>query len=295
MLAKIRGLTAVLATGGIVVVLAGFLGHLHPALDTAAAFRVQAAIGFVALFLFTVAFSALVARSLALVGAFLALAGIGPSLRPGPPVAVSDMTVYSHNLRFDNPIPQRVVAEIESSSADIVLLQEVSEANLAIPRSLRARTEVICEFSGIGAVAILSRFPMIGEPGCGPGEGAAWARLRTPDGPVTAVSIHLPWPYPYRQAEQAREVAGLLSDLPEPIVIAGDFNNAPWSEAVDVIRAATGTRTTSGLRLTFQRPSFWPGLPLDHVLLSEDLVGETRGAGLLGSDHIALLTEVRFR
>lgn len=296
MLSLIRGAIATLATAGIVATLAGFLGHIHPMFDTLGAFRIQLAIGFVALFLFTLAFSALVARSLALVGLAIALFGLAPGVLPEDEIATPDLRVYSHNLRFDNPDPRAVVALIERERSDIILLQEVSESNLEITRVIRPLTEVVCEFSGIGAVAILSRFPLIGEPVCARGQGVAWARLDTQDGPITVVSLHLPWPWPYgRQATQAEVVAELLSDLPEPILIGGDFNIPAWAHSFDRIMEATGTRAVGGLRLTFTRPSFWPGLPLDHVLVSEDLQAHTRSLPGTGSDHLPLLTNVRFR
>ena len=56
--------------------------------------------------------------------------------------------------------------------------------------------------------------------------------------------------------------------------------------------ASTGRSVSSG---SFQRPSFWPGLPLDHVLVSEDLVAETEMLEGYGSDHRALLTRVQMR
>ena len=178
------------------------------------------------------------------------------------------------------------------------MLQEVSESNEVILNAFSREfpTRVMCEFSGVGGVALLSRHRTIGEPGCARGQGIAWARLRTPQGPVTAVSIHLPWPWPYgSQARQAVRVAEILADLEEPVLIAGDFNNAVWSHAVGQVRLATGTRATPGLRLTFQRQMVWPGLSLDHALVSEDLVAESRMLDLFGSDHRALLTQLRWR
>jgi endonuclease/exonuclease/phosphatase (EEP) superfamily protein YafD len=208
------------------------------------------------------------------------------------------MRAYSHNLRYDNPTPGLVEQAIRASEADIVMLQEVSESNEVVLDALARDypTRVLCEFSRVGAVAVLSRYRMIGEPGCARGQGIAWARLGTPDGPVTAVSIHLPWPWPYgTQARQSQRVAAILAELEEPVVIAGDFNNAAWSHAVGQLRLATGTRATPGLRLTLQRPLVWPGLPLDHALVSEDLVAESRMLDQFGSDHHALLTQMRWR
>lgn len=297
MLDGIRGLAAAVAAIGILLTLAGYFGRVHPGFDTLGAFRLQALAAFGAIFVFSLLFGALTARYLAMIGALFAAIGLLPALQPEDPVGFADIHVYSHNLRFDNATPERVEAAIRAADPEVVLLQEVSDANRAITRALADtyRTEVICAFAEVGGVAVLARYPMIGQPGCASGEGVAWARLRTPDGPLTVVSIHLPWPWPYgEQAAQAGRVAELLRDLDEPLLIGGDFNIAPWSYTVRRIEAATGTRTLRGFRLSFRRPAFWPGLPLDHVLTSEDLAGEVEQLGPFGSDHAALLTGLRF-
>lgn len=298
MLDSIRGFAALVAAAGITVTLASFYGGAHEAFDTVAAFRVQLVIGLAALLVFALVFSAMTARYLSLIGLVIATAALTPALAGREPVARSDMRAYSHNLRHDNPTPGRAEQAIRASQADIVLLQEVSETNRPIFESLARDfpTRVLCDFGRIGGVAVLSRHRMIGAPGCAPGEGIGWARLDTPEGPVTAVSIHLPWPWPYGdQTRQAQRVAEILAGLEEPVLIAGDFSNAAWSHAVGQVRRATGTRATPGLRLTFQREIFWPGLPLDHVLVSEDLVAASRMLDRFGSDHRALLTELRWR
>jgi endonuclease/exonuclease/phosphatase (EEP) superfamily protein YafD len=134
---------------------------------------------------------------------------------------------------------------------------------------------------------------LVDAPGCA--RGLAWARLQTEEGPVTVASIHMRWPWPHNQARHVEDLREVLAALPEPLLIAGDFNNAPWAHSVDTIAAITGTRITEGLRLTFDRPVFWPGLPLDHVLTSEDLLAETEAHLPLGSDHTALITRVNIR
>lgn len=298
MLDSIRGFAALIAAAAITVTLASFYGGAHEAFDTFAAFRVHLVIGFAALLVFALVFSAMTARYLSLIGLVIAAAGLTPALMGREPVGVAEMRIYSHNLRFDNPTPRRVEQAIRASEADIVLLQEVSGPNEVIVDALSREfpTRLMCEFAAVGGIAVLSRYRSIGEPHCARGQGIAWARLQTPEGALTAVSIHMPWPWPYgSQARQTVRVAEILAGLEEPIVIAGDFNNAAWSHAVGELRLATGTRATPGLRLTLQRQLVWPGLPLDHALVSEDLVAESRLLDQYGSDHHALLTELRWR
>jgi len=293
----IRGAVSLGTALAILLTLAGYFGHAHPAFDTLGALRIQFAVVFTGVLLFSVAFAALTARMLALTGLMIAGAGIAPAALPGDPVTQPELSVYSHNLRFDNDTPDAVLAEIERSGADVVVLQEVSESNLRIVQRLRRSYSgsIVCDFTGVGGVAIMSRVRDIGPSGCLQGGGAAWLRVSTDSGPLTVVGLHLHWPWPYAQAEHVDRIAPMLSSLDEPVLIAGDFNAPPWTHSVDRIEAATGTRVVGGLRLTYRRSEFWPGLPLDHVLISEDLTAETRLLAENGSDHSALLSHVAFR
>lgn len=297
MLDGIRGVISLLAAVGIVATVAGFFGRMHPAFDTLGVFRLQALVAFGGLFAFALMFRALTARYLSLIGALFAATGIVPFLLPEDPVADAQMRVFSQNLRFDNPTPDRVLGALYATEPDVVLLQEMSDANREALRPLedRYRTRIFCPFEAIGGIEVLTRYPAVSDPVCAEGQGVAWARVKTPWGEVTLVSLHLHWPWPYgAQAAQADAVAGLLAELEEPVLIGGDFNIAPWSHAVDEVEASTGTRVLRGLRLTLQRDMFWPGLPLDHLLVSEDLAGQVRQLGTNGSDHRALVADIRF-
>lgn len=289
---------ALITAAGIVLTLAGFFGHVHPAFDTLAAFRLQAGIAFAGIFVFAMAFAALTARFLALAGLAIVAGGVAPSLVPQELVATDGMRIYSQNLRFDNPTPEAVLQAVEDVAANVVLLQEVSETTRAVPDALRGRfrTEVLCDFAAVGGVAVLSSYATVGRPGCARGQGVAWARLRTPEGEVTVATVHLPWPWPYgaQQAQMAR-VAEILAGLDEPLLIAGDLNGPSWTFATKKLAELTGTRVLRGLRLTFHDPAFWPGLPLDHILVSEDLLARVEQLGRYGSDHSALLTRARPR
>ncbi|MHA3978595.1 endonuclease/exonuclease/phosphatase family protein [Halovulum sp. GXIMD14794] len=293
----IRGAVSMLTALGILLVLAGYFGHAHPAFDSLAALRIQFAVGFACVLLFSVAFAALTARLLAVTGLLIAGAGIAPAAFPGDPVAQPQLSVYSHNLRFDNGAPDELLAQIAAAAPDVVVLQEIGAPNEDIVQRLarRYRNQVVCPFASVGGVAILTNARLLDKPGCLEGQGAAWVRLGTDGGPLTVVGLHLHWPWPYGQPEQITSIAPELSALDEPVLIAGDFNAPSWSHAVDRIAAATGTRPASGLRLTFRRPGVWPGLPLDHMLLSEDLSGQVAMLPAAGSDHMALLGRIAFR
>ncbi len=293
----LRGLMALAAALGIVAALAGRMGAAHPALDSLGAFRVHLGVVFAGLGLLSVAFAARTARALSLAG--LALTGLllAPAWLGGPRAPVAGaraLILYSHNLRYDNPTPGAVIDAVRAADADIVALQEVSAANRPIVSALAPdyRAVVDCPFRRVGDLVILARGRLAGAPGCIEVDGLAWAPLQTRAGPLTVATVHLTWPWPHTQAQQVDRLRPHFAALDGPLVIAGDFNAAPWSHAVAQIAALTGTRATPGLRLTFRRPQLWPGLALDHVLAGGGVAARTRMAARAGSDHAALVTRL---
>ncbi|MEO0913990.1 MAG: endonuclease/exonuclease/phosphatase family protein, partial [Pseudomonadota bacterium] len=209
---------------------AGFWGEAHPAADSAAAFRVHllivlGALGLPAVFLrgwgaFGIA-AAAAAATLWATSAFL--------LPPGSPER-ADLRLFSQNLRFSNPEAEAVIAAVRGFDADVVVLQEVSEITRPVFDTLARRYEVaeFCPFGGVGGVAVLARLPLAGDVLCARGQGLLLVPLETEAGPIAFASVHLPWPWPHRQAELSQRIAGLLAERRERMVIAGDFNMAPW-------------------------------------------------------------------
>lgn len=113
---------------------------------------------------------------------------------------------------------------------------------------------------------------------------------------VTVVATHLIKPYFDGSAE--REVNGLiklLSSLPGPVVVAGDFNAAPWSD--NVARLVS----EAGLLPAPTHPPTWPvelgplAVPIDNVFSRAPLlITSIQSTPPLGSNHRGLMTELAF-
>lgn len=270
---------------------AGFLGAYHPAGDSLTVFRLPlaAAAAVVAGLVWLAG-----ARKVAALGLLVSLAAAATTvpyiIRDA--VGSHDLTLYQKNVSFRPEDPARMAEDILAAGADIVTLQEINRETRVIPEALAEAypTQVICRFSTVGGPAVLSSWPeRPGSGQCFPDEGMAVVGLDTPAGPVTAVSLHLHWPWPYGQSDQLERLLPRLERLERPVVIAGDFNMVAWSSALARIGAATGTDLVGRARTSFDLG--YLGLAIDHVLAPGG-VGTRAVRGLLGSDHKGIMAEI---
>lgn len=285
-----------------VVLIGGFFSPIHPAADSMAHFRLHAALGLaviavcLALLRFwktAVALLLLVAAGVA--GAYPSLPGLPPRLE-GPP----DLRLAQLNTFFKNPKPQATAQWIKDESPDVVFLQEVSPKTQQIPNSLIGSYpyQIVCRYGVVGDVAVLSRFPAVASK-CIEEEGLVWMQVQIGERKLTFASLHLHWPYPYRQWKQVERISKELEAMPRPVVLAGDFNAAPWSSAVRRIESLSGAKAIPGLRLTL-RMSFGgmapvQMLPIDHMLLPPELEALFIRLGPpVGSDHLPTIAGVAY-
>ena len=278
---------AVIFVAGVLglVLVASYGGAWHGLGDALAVFRLPIA----ALFALVVIWADW-PRALRWPLAALALLAMGQivALRFDPGQA-GPVTVYQKNLLFRNPAPEAVVADILARAPDVVMLQEVSGPNLAVLDALAKAypSQLICPFAGVGAVAVLSRWPR-GQGLCPDRTGLAAMQVTGPDGPVWLVSLHLHWPWPFGQRPQVQALLPVLEALEGPVIVAGDFNMVPWGWSVREVARATGTQRAGALA-----PTLWKRgvpLPIDHVLAP--FGGSSEVLETLGSDHNGVLARV---
>lgn len=117
-----------------------------------------------------------------------------------------------------------------------------------------------------------------------------------PTGPFEVVTTHFDWPTARSFARQHQSLARLTAALPrERMILTGDFNTTPWSQALRRTDAALGLRRVD--HALFSWPArvagrAWPApvLPIDHVYVGPQwrVVTIDRGP-YLGSDHYPLI------
>lgn len=211
-----------------------------------------------------------------------------------PLVRAGEVAVYQKNLSFRNSEVEGVVHDIAGRDPEIVMLQEVTLAHRNViyaPLSKNFSTWHWCAFASVGGTAVASKWPAVeGPPICSKRGGLSAVKVRSPHGEIWIASVHLHWPWPYRQGDQLEVVLPILAGLDGPVIIGGDFNMVPWSHALRQVAKATKTRRAGGVRPTLWRRNV--PLPIDHVFAPGG--GRIETLPRLGSDHQGVLARVNF-
>ena len=201
--------------------------------------------------------------------------------------------IYQKNLSFRIKHTEDLKADILASNSDFITLQEVTKKNLTFISEMEAHFPYhhACPFSGVGGVAVMSRWPSTGEAKCFNNDGMSAMKVETPAGSMWLVSVHTYWPFPYGQAEQVEILANHLKDLKGPKIIAGDFNMVPWSHSLKSFEHASDTQMTRPAIHSFTLPYIPMTIPIDHILLPSGAKAKTAKHQKLGSDHFGVVAE----
>lgn len=232
------------------------------------------------------------------------------------------MTYNVHSCRgSDGKLrPERILAMIAQSEADVVALQELDVDSSGEPgldqaaffaRELGMEMHFVAarpkggghygnalltrQTSRVHLAAALPRFHERCEA-----RAAQWVRVETPEGPLDVINTHLG----LVRHERLLQVESLLgetwlgaSDLSPFAVLCGDLNAAPGS----TVYRRLGTRLwDSQRRLRLPRPTFpalFPVIRIDHVFVSASLrvlsVRVPTGTlARLASDHRPLIVDI---
>jgi len=307
--------------------LLGFLNMFHPFLDSLSHFRVHLLVLLLILFTLIAFF-----HEKPIIGIYFVLILLGSGylywiLQPFKAEAIDENRVnhlkhVQFNLSFRNQHIEDVKAFLIENSVDVVTLQEVTtEHKKALQEMRREGLSVefstkypyigrkkgaypyqqYCDFQSVGGVAVLSKYPIDEEKSiCMQGEGLLSSAINIPHKTINLVSIHLYWPFPYEQPKQVETICQIFEHVSTPLLIAGDFNAVAWSHSVKEIEKASKSKVVNGLRWSIDLKKQLPLIPamqlsIDHVLVSSDFqVDEIRVGKNLGSDHLPLITDLRY-
>ena len=148
-------------------------------------------------------------------------------------------------------------------------------------------------FSKYPARAHIERLGRFGIP-------AVQAEIDWENGPVQFVGVHaMPpssGPGANERNSQIDEIARIVTATTGPWIVAGDLNTTHWSFIFNRLRKLTALEDSArghGWQPTWPARMPWMWIPIDHCLISADLVTlDRRIGGFVGSDHYALTVDV---
>ncbi|GAB2177869.1 endonuclease/exonuclease/phosphatase family protein [Dongia sp. agr-C8] len=222
-----------------------------------------------------------------------------------PKLKVATFNVWTRNREFD-----RIMAYLREERPDIVFLEEVKEKHKQVFAALKDLypTQVTCHESTIDCeTMLLSRFPARMQRAGrinGALPSAAIAEFEIDGRILTAVAVHVVWPFPMAGADAQREqllhLAESLDAFQGPLLVGGDFNGGAWVRNQQDFRKRTGLAGEPGYHPTWPALPIaghdvpdWLRLPIDHVFSrGGPLVTAAEVGPELGSDHLPLMTTV---
>ena len=303
----LRGLLMSCGVWAVLFTTAGFLGGFWWIFDICSHFRVQYLVALIILIPLALVGGA--RRSAALFGLAAvanaaALYHAGYFAKPERPVSEA-LTVVAANVHTANRRHDEVVNWIRSKDADIAIIQEIDDGwvqSLAVLTNEMPHMISVPRDDNFG-IAMLSRLPLTRPSVEYLGEG--WvpqvvAIVEHDGGPILVVGVHTMPPRSefgtYLRDDMLEAIAGLVTGLNGPAIVAGDLNAAPWSPRLRHFALSRGLHGASML------PT-WPvplpaiaRVPLDHVLATEGLVVYDHEIGPdIGSDHRPLVVKVARR
>ncbi len=223
---------------------------------------------------------------------------------PGKGVAVApgeSFTLLTCNLLYECREPERMIASLRGANPDVLLLQEFTgvwqqKFKDSLLKDYPYRLEE--PQSGPFGICMASKFPLQDASVLDVSDSFPVVRASFTVGNqlVSLLGVH-PVP-PIRPAmyqlwhDSFAEWPTLLRERPaDHYVIAGDLNSAPFTRTFTRLCEQSGLRLRDsargfGLTNTWHLAGTPPGLPLDHVLVSWQLLVTERTIGQeTGSDH----------
>ena len=218
-----------------------------------------------------------------------------------PPARARRLKIATLNLYYYNTRYAAVREFLQRAHPDIVLLQEVTHDwareldRLADEFPHRLLRENHDNWDGVG---LLARSPwqsaeFIGRLGT---VDTAVIRARFRDFTVLTVKTLAPKRSGWTSVrdQQLAELGKLAAQSPQPVIVAGDFNAAPWSRGyAKFLQHSRLIWQSAGCKPGWPARFGWLGVPIDHILVSAPLRVIAPEVGpYVGSDHRPLLAFV---
>ena len=224
----------------IVSLILSMLGRITPVGDSFAAFRID-----------LIWLAVVIAAVLAWHGSYkmagltflISIIAAYPVLKQAPTASVENpvFTLHQQNLLHNNRQISAFTDRVLEQKPAAITIQEIAGNRDQIVDNLKSEYPhfQLCSYKNAwqsGSVGVMVRdLGALLDSGCAEKTELAWITIQTASGPVTFASLHLFWPWPQPQAQQFTFLEPALAELQQPVILGGDFNNAPWASIVQKI------------------------------------------------------------
>ena len=217
------------------------------------------------------------------------------------------ITVMTANTLRGTANPDALVATVRARGVDVLAVQELTMDS--IDKLAAAGLDQVLPYHLVGYqdggtdVGIWSRYPLAESRQL---TGFAFAPVQAGivvgGQQLTVIGIHSKAPVSSTgvglwQSDLAR-LAEVMANPDNPTIVAGDFNatrdHRQFRELLAAGYTDAGSDAGAGILLTYPADRSWgPIIGIDHVLVSNDLVGvEVTSVDQPGSDHLAVVAKV---
>jgi endonuclease/exonuclease/phosphatase (EEP) superfamily protein YafD len=209
--------------------------------------------------------------------------------------ATRTLTVVSYNIFGSTRYIDRAARWLRDQDADVIVLQEMTRATREPMRVALAATHLHVHDCNCNDIVIYSRRPWLvagGQSRTGERPALSWLTLADAEGTETRIigvhtRINL---VPYTYAAQFDWLVEHIPKLGGRVIVAGDFNAAPWSWQMTRL-ATSGLRRHGTYEVSW--PSLLPMVLTDNLLTTPDIKSVSFRTGpFLGSDHLPIIAIV---
>ncbi len=228
--------------------------------------------------------------------------GLQTTAQTAEPSRAPLLKVATLNVRQGNDEPEKAVEWFQKTDPDVIVLQEMWRLDEPPYNALLKRYP---HQVGDQSIVILSKYP-IESQGQITRAGfdfwnetlARWAEITVDSVPVGIVAVHPARPfYPDLQQHDMDNLTRFVQTRQGPLVVAGDFNQTPWTQSLQRFAEITGLGRLNTYHPTWpmRRDTlpFVPLLPIDNIFISSQLASiDLAFSHDVGSDHRGVAAEL---
>jgi endonuclease/exonuclease/phosphatase (EEP) superfamily protein YafD len=224
------------------------------------------------------------------------------TFRPGT-AGEKGLTFLAWNVLWENPTKELALPWLNNQGADVLLLTECTDdwRERLAPLMEKYPHRISSGRDGAEGMWLLSRYPLDAPDADGLAAAKPWIStvMHAPGGPVRIIGMHPRTPRSGQRFDQRNEqydrAAAIVTSAGMPGVLLGDLNCTPYSPWFGRLLKRGKLRDSAlgfGLHPTWRSNGI--GLPIDHILISEEWQVTRRRVhpDRMGSDHHPVIAEL---